>query len=108
MEIKKVFIERLKEAINEKRISQNELAKKANVSTAYISQLLSGKKNPTIKVVKQIADALGLPVSYFLENGVEISIYLRRNKNLTEEDIKAIEAFVDYLIERKNANKKLA
>lgn len=106
MGVREIFVERLKEAIKEKGVTQFELANKAHISGAYISQILKGKKTPTIKVAMQIADALELPVSFFLENGVEINIYLRKNKSLSEEDIKAIDAFVDYLIQRKNEDKK--
>lgn len=101
MDINKLFVERLKNTISEKGISQIELAKVARISNAYVSQLLRGKKNPTIKVVKQIADALGLPVSYFLESEKSIGLYLSINKNLTSDDIKAIDAFTDFLVKRR-------
>jgi transcriptional regulator with XRE-family HTH domain len=44
MEAKELFSIRLKELLKEKKISQRELAKKANLSDAYISQLLMVKK----------------------------------------------------------------
>jgi transcriptional regulator with XRE-family HTH domain len=48
--------------------SMAELAKKANVTDAYISQLETGKrKNPSLEVLKRIARALGVPVTERLE-----------------------------------------
>ena len=49
-------------------MTQQELAKKAKVTTAYISLLESGnKKNPSLDVLKRLARALGVPVTELLE-----------------------------------------
>lgn len=49
-------------------MNQPELAKTAKVTTAYISQLESGKKkNPSLDVLKRLAKALGVPVTELLE-----------------------------------------
>jgi transcriptional regulator with XRE-family HTH domain len=106
MEARELFSERLKELLNEKKISQRELAKKAKLSDAYISQLLMAKKTPTIKVLRQIAEALDISSSYFIEDGTEISILLRKNKRLSEEDIKAVEAFIEFLMEKKDEDRR--
>jgi transcriptional regulator with XRE-family HTH domain len=45
-----------------------ELAKKAQVTDAYIAQLETGKKkNPSLDVLKRLARALGVPVTELLE-----------------------------------------
>jgi transcriptional regulator with XRE-family HTH domain len=106
METKKLFSERLRELLEERKISQRELAKRARISDAYISQLLMLKKTPTIKILKQISDALDVSPSYFLEEGRDVSIFLRKNKRLSEEDINAIEAFIELLIKKKDENKR--
>ncbi|MEF3245034.1 MAG: helix-turn-helix domain-containing protein [Caldisericaceae bacterium] len=105
MDIREFFVLKLKEALKEHDITQKDLAKTTGLSSSYISQLLQGKKTPTIKVVSKIAHALNLPTSYFLEeNNVKVLFHL--DKDLTEEDILAIEAFVDYLKKKKNASNK--
>ena len=49
-------------------MTQAELAKKAKLTEAYVSQLLKGKrKNPSIAVLKRIAAALDVPVTELLE-----------------------------------------
>jgi transcriptional regulator with XRE-family HTH domain len=49
-------------------MTQAELAKKAHVTEAYISQLLKGKrKNPSLRILKRLARALGVPVAELLE-----------------------------------------
>jgi transcriptional regulator with XRE-family HTH domain len=41
-----------------KKMSQDDLAKKAGVDRSYISQIESGKKTPSLSVLERIADAL--------------------------------------------------
>ncbi|WP_294378212.1 helix-turn-helix domain-containing protein [uncultured Clostridium sp.] len=49
------------------KISRSELARRINVSPAYITMLENGKKtNPSIEVLRNIATALAVPVSTFL------------------------------------------
>jgi len=49
-------------------MTQAELAKRAKVTEAYISQLLKGKrKNPSLEILKRLARALGKPVGKLLE-----------------------------------------
>jgi transcriptional regulator with XRE-family HTH domain len=49
-------------------MTQAELARKARLTEAYVSQLLKGKrKNPSLDVLKRLARALGVPVTELLE-----------------------------------------
>ena len=49
-------------------LTQVELAKKAEVTEAYISMLESGThKNPSLPALKKLARALGVPVTELLE-----------------------------------------
>ena len=46
--------------------TQKELAEKSNISRSHLSEIESGKKSPSIEVVKKIALALGLDESWQL------------------------------------------
>jgi HTH-type transcriptional regulator, competence development regulator len=51
-----------------KDMTQAELARKAELTEAYVSQLLQGKrKNPSLAVLKRLAKALGVPVTDLLQ-----------------------------------------
>jgi len=53
---------------DEKGWSQAELAKRADVTDAYIAQLETGaRENPSLEVLKRLARALGVPVTELLE-----------------------------------------
>ena len=49
-------------------MSMAHLAKKADVTDAYIAQLETGKReNPSLDILKRLARALGVPVTELLE-----------------------------------------
>jgi transcriptional regulator with XRE-family HTH domain len=59
-----VTLKRLREA---KGLSQLQLAKRADVAQAYISEMEAGdKKNPGIETLRKLAKALGVPVAELL------------------------------------------
>ena len=48
--------------------SMAQLAKKADVTDAYIAQLETGiRRNPSLQVLKRLARAFGVPVTELLE-----------------------------------------
>jgi transcriptional regulator with XRE-family HTH domain len=55
------FVENLKFQRAKKKMSQEELGRKANLSTSYISMLERGQRSPPFGTVETIAKALGLP-----------------------------------------------
>jgi transcriptional regulator with XRE-family HTH domain len=58
----------LKQRREAKGMSQVSLAKAARVGRTYIAKLESGeKKNPSLDVLKKLAQALGVPVTELLE-----------------------------------------
>jgi transcriptional regulator with XRE-family HTH domain len=57
-------IQRLRES---KDMTQRDLARTAQVTPGYIAQLEMGiRKNPSLKVLKKLAKALGVPVTELL------------------------------------------
>jgi transcriptional regulator with XRE-family HTH domain len=58
----------LKDLREDKGLSQDALAKKADVTQPYIAMLERGKKkNPSLAILKRLAKALGVPVTELLE-----------------------------------------
>lgn len=58
----------LRSILRELDVSQAELARRMNTSTAYVSQLCSGKiKEPSLSRAYEIADVLGVSVDRFVE-----------------------------------------
>ncbi|WP_338659668.1 helix-turn-helix domain-containing protein [Paraclostridium sordellii] len=51
----------IKKLRKEKNLSQQELGEKLGVSGAYIQQIESNKKNPSMKTLNRIAEALEIP-----------------------------------------------
>ncbi len=58
----------LRYILRELDVSQAELARRMDTSTAYVSQLCSGKiKEPSLSKAYEIADVLGVSVDRFVE-----------------------------------------
>ncbi|MED0678278.1 helix-turn-helix transcriptional regulator [Aneurinibacillus thermoaerophilus] len=53
---------------NSKDMTQNELADKAGIAQAYLSEIETGKTIPSIPVLRRIAKALGITVAELLDD----------------------------------------
>ena len=60
----------IKEAREKRNITQEKLADKAKISREYLSNIETGKVNPTLKVAFSVAHALGVKVGdiFFADN----------------------------------------
>jgi transcriptional regulator with XRE-family HTH domain len=57
----------LKERREQVGLTREQLARKARVTTAYVSMMEAGKrKNPSLAVLDRLAKALGVPVTELL------------------------------------------
>jgi DNA-binding XRE family transcriptional regulator len=54
---------------NERNVTQEELAFRAEIDRSYLSQIESGKRNPSLKLLARIADSLDVKVAQFLMDG---------------------------------------
>lgn len=59
--------DKIKKAMDEKRITQAELAEAAGISQAFMSYILNGYKMPSVPVLKRIADKLGVTMDDLIE-----------------------------------------
>lgn len=58
------------------RLSLEELSRQSGVSRAMLGQVEQGKSVPSIKTLWQVAQALGVSVSWFLESGHQAQVLL--------------------------------
>ncbi len=59
--------ENLKKTRAENKLSQGALARLLEVDKGYISNIESGKKNPTLATIERLANALGVSVDELLK-----------------------------------------
>jgi transcriptional regulator with XRE-family HTH domain len=76
-----IFGENLRKFRNERNISQEELAFKAKLDRTYISGLECGKRNPTLKIIVQLSNALDMEPSELLNNLHSIAKELYEENN---------------------------
>ena len=70
-----VFGKKLKKLMLEKNVTQIELAEKLGIKKRQqISKWATGASIPRPETIKKIADALGVPVAYFLDESISNSV----------------------------------
>lgn len=104
------------------KMTQNELAKKANISRSYLADVENGRYNPSIEVLAAIADALNIPIDELFKNSNEdnkdgkiiqkinpkfkpIIDSLDRAGDLQDEDIDEITKQLEFLINYRKSQK---
>jgi transcriptional regulator with XRE-family HTH domain len=55
------------------RLSQEDLADRAGIDRTYVSGLERGRRNPTVKVLQRLADALGVDLDVIFATAREIA-----------------------------------
>lgn len=55
-----------------KHLTLEELSERSNLSKSYLSMIESGKRNPSMKTVKSISDALNIPLPVFIMLSADI------------------------------------
>lgn len=66
--ITEVIGKRIKEIRSEKGISQEKLALKAELDRTYVAGVENGKRNPSIKSLEKIINALDTNFEYFFKD----------------------------------------
>lgn len=81
--------EKIRKAMRDANITQKELGKKLGISQAAINKYLRKNSNPTAETIKKIADALGVPVAYFLDESISNSGVIMGNNNSNVSNVTA-------------------
>jgi transcriptional regulator with XRE-family HTH domain len=63
-----IFFTNILRILDERRMTQEELAERSGVSTSFISDLANGRANPSLRTMEAIAVALETPLPTLLES----------------------------------------
>lgn len=75
-----IFSERLKNARAEKGLTQQELAKKLNISTSVVGDIESGRRVASKKTAAKLADFFNTSAEYWFSETATIEYFLKREK----------------------------
>ena len=65
---KYIFFTNILRILDERKMTKNELANKSGVSVSFLSDLTTGKANPSLKVMESLANALEISLPLLLES----------------------------------------
>lgn len=83
--------ERLRTARERDRISQRDLAAKADISPSMLSQIETGKVSPSMRSMYNLATALSLPIDYFFpDTGLNMPVRVAL-EDITASDLREAE-----------------
>jgi transcriptional regulator with XRE-family HTH domain len=114
---KELLGKRIAQERDQQGMNQAELAAKAGVTPAAISQIEKGTRIPTIPVLHRIADVLGVSLNYLsgetdsselqdLLQHEEIKAFYRGFESLDNEDKKIIKSHIEFLKSKHQSNKE--
>lgn len=69
-------------ARTKRKLSQTELAKRANISVSYLSLLERSKRDPPLSTLRQVANALRMPIEILFFLGAESGELAGLNREL--------------------------
>lgn len=61
-----MFVKRLDSLLNEHNITKRQLAKKANIQSSTLNNIINRGTNPTLPTIIAIATAFNMPITEFL------------------------------------------
>nr|WP_300001690.1 helix-turn-helix transcriptional regulator [Tissierella sp.] len=97
-----LFISRLKGLIEEKDITQKELAKAIDVTDVTISRYLNGDRSPRIDIVNRLAKYFNVSTDYLLNEEVETIAAHKDGEEFTEDELQDIEEFKAFVRSKRN------
>lgn len=86
---------RIKEILDEKGMSQQELAEKTGLTAATISSIINGKSSPKLVILEKIAEAFGISIQdLFPQTNDKIQLIIK-NKLHTFYSMAELKEFVE-------------
>lgn len=74
MNEKKLIGERIQEIRKKRKLSQEQVAERADISPNYLSRIECGKENPTLDMLIKLARALGIEMWEIFDFGHEVGL----------------------------------
>lgn len=87
----------IKEFRLKKKISQKDFSELLEISQTYLSQIEGDKRTPSMDLLHDIAEKLGVPAYYFLFKGLEIESEVVEDKR---EAYKQLSPAINSMIEK--------
>jgi transcriptional regulator with XRE-family HTH domain len=106
---KKLLGKRIKQARENRKLTQEKLAEIIGVSTVYVSHLEIGSKLPSLETLVKISNSLDISVDYLLSNDVNTAKeYLESDlaklvKDCSSNDMNLIITIVKAIVENKKS-----
>ncbi|WP_294430660.1 helix-turn-helix transcriptional regulator [uncultured Treponema sp.] len=101
MDLQDIFVSNLKATRKEKHITQEKLAEMCDTDTAYIGQIETKKRFPSISFIEKIANALNIEPYILFKNKTEASVEQKQKiEKLKSEFLNLLDGDVELFLEK--------
>lgn len=97
---------RLREARENLGLKQYEVAEKLGINTRNISSYECGDSLPSVKTLIEFSKLYNTSIDYLLDNDIKISPLINRINSLKPDEQEKIAEIIDYMMWKRNRNKK--
>lgn len=102
-----VFAERLRTARELRKLSQSELAEKADLQPSAVSHFETGRRSPSFQNLKALSDALKVTTDYLIGRTADMNVsnavalrLLRSADKMSAEDLETITRMADMMAKK--------
>lgn len=116
---REIFVKNLNEMMQRRGVSQSDIAKKLNVTSATVSNWCAGVKYPRIDVMQRLADMLGIGLGELIaENGLQdvedrdrlealhqnhrLGLLFDRQRSMSESDIEMMIGLAERIMKERD------
>jgi len=108
-----IFAERLRTARESRKMSQADLAEKADLLPSAVSHFETGRRSPSFANLKALSDALRVTTDYLIgrsddmqvSNAVSLKL-LRHAEKMSDEDLDTITRMAEMMAKKQQAKKE--
>ena len=108
-----IFAERLRTARESRKMSQSDLAEKADLLPSAVSHFETGRRSPSFANLKALSDALRVTTDYLIgrsddmqvSNAVSLKL-LRHAEKMSDEDLDTITRMAEMMAKKQQAKKE--
>jgi transcriptional regulator with XRE-family HTH domain len=108
-----IFAERLRTVRELRKLSQSELAEKADLQPSAVSHFETGRRSPSFQNLKALSDALKVTTDYLIGRTTELNLsnaisikLLRHADKMSDEDLKTLTSMAEMMANKAAQKKK--
>ncbi len=86
-DVRRLVADRILKARSERKMKQEELANRLDISSSYLSKIETAKQVPTVKLIEKMSKVLGKSLAYFFVKNKQEEMWLEIEEDVRKREI---------------------